>query len=308
MLHLALLCHLSAVSSELATNVDCLPYKSDEALLDLSGAKPQRFLHCAHPPPAERARIIPVPQGRTFCTTTWAALLVPTVRSRRLNHPHASPPAARQTCRGSPHPQDAPVRPWTTCATRELVRWPRTRAVPTGTGLPQRSPRRALCAVFGNVFAFGGTSSSSEKSTSAIFPDGGPNGDPTEVDLYIENITYYYNAAGGDHHLQTKINGKFAQINLDGPDNNKRGTASSNNEIVHETTFKFEFRRRDNGQPVVIPWMQFTFFDFDENVLTDWLKQNGATTGDGREARLRPLHLSPLNPLATPSSPALRPF
>ena len=49
MLRLALLCHLSAVSSELATNVACLPYKSDEALLDLSGAKPQRFLHCSPP-------------------------------------------------------------------------------------------------------------------------------------------------------------------------------------------------------------------------------------------------------------------
>jgi len=29
--------------------------------------------------------------------------------------------------------------------------------------------------------------------------------------------------------------------------------------------------------------MQFTFFDFDENVLNDYLKQNGATIGDGRE-------------------------
>ena len=269
--------------SALATNVECVPYKQNEALLDFSGAKRQRFLHCAHPPPAERARIVPVPQGRTFCTTTWAALLVPTVRRSRLK---ALMTAARQTCRGSPHPQDAPVRPWTTCATGELVRWPRTRAVPTGTGLPQRSPRRASCAVFGNVFAFGGTSSDSEKTTSAIFPEGGPNGDPTQVDLYIENITYYYNADGGDHHLQTKINGKFAQINLDGPNNDKRGT--SEHHTPHETTFKFEFRRRDNGQPVSIPWMQFTFFDFDENVLTDWLKQNGGADGDGREARLPP--------------------
>ena len=151
---------------------------------------------------------------------------------------------------------------------------------------------RASCAVFGNVFA--------SESNSAIFPDGGPNGDPTQVDLYIENITYYYNADGGDHHLQTKINGNFAQINLDGPNNDLRGTANSNLDIRHETTFKFEFRRRDNGQPVVIPWMQLTFFDFDENVLTDWLKGQGATTGDGREARLRPLPLSPLNPPLPP--------
>ena len=39
------LCHLSAVSAQqrLATNVQCLPIRSDEALLDFSGAKPQRF-------------------------------------------------------------------------------------------------------------------------------------------------------------------------------------------------------------------------------------------------------------------------
>ena len=169
---------------------------------------------------------------------------------------------------------------------------------PLGPACLSGSPRRASCAVFGNVFA--------SESNSAIFPDGGPNGDPTQVDLYIENITYYYNADGGDHHLQTKINGKFAQINLDGPNNDKRGT--SEHHTPHETTFKFEFRRRDNGQPVVIPWMQLTFFDFDENVLTDWLKQNGATTGDGREARLRPLP-SPHpceNPIA-PNRSALTP-
>ena len=94
--------------------------------------------------------------------------------------------------------------------------------------------------------------------------------------------------------MQTKINGKFAQINLDGPNNDLRGTADYN--TAHETTFKFEFKRRDNGQPVVIPWMQFTFFDFDENVLTPWLTQNGGADGDGREARLRPVPLSSLNP------------
>ena len=46
------LCHLSAVSAQqrLATNVQCLPIRSDEALLDFSGAKPQRFLHLCSPP------------------------------------------------------------------------------------------------------------------------------------------------------------------------------------------------------------------------------------------------------------------
>ena len=49
---LLVLCHLSAVSAQLrlATNVKCLPIRNDEALLDFSGAKPQRFLHCAHRP------------------------------------------------------------------------------------------------------------------------------------------------------------------------------------------------------------------------------------------------------------------
>ena len=205
------------------------------------------------------------------------------VRSRRLMGIMS---AARQKCRSSATSapiQDAPVRPWTTRATRELVRWPRTSAVPAGTGLPQRSPRRASCAVFGNVF--------NPASTSSF------TGTDTAIDLYIENITYYYNwdpwfgsgtrapvaasTRGGTHHLQNKLVGEFVQINLDGPDASRRGT----NAPPHETTFKFRFVRRDTGQPVSIPWMQFTFFDFDENVLTDWLKDQRVTSGDGREAR-----------------------
>ena len=161
---------------------------------------------------------------------------------------------------------------WSWCAGHE------TNAVPAGTSLPERSPRRASCAVFGNVF--------DPASTSFI------TGTDTAIDLYIENTTYYHNWAGGDHHMQTKINGKFAQINLDGPDNDRRGTG----EPAHETTLKFQFVRRDTNQPVSIPWMQFTFFDFDENVLTPWLTQNGGADGDGREARLRPVPLSSLNP------------
>ena len=101
--------------------------------------------------------------------------------------------------------------------------------------------------------------------------------------MYIENTTYYHNFGdGGSHHKVNGINGHFGQINLDGPDNNLRGTNAS----PHETTFRFRFVRRDTGQPVAIPWMQFTFFDFDENVLHYWLVNNaGAKEGDGREAR-----------------------
>jgi len=149
-------------------------------------------------PPAERARIVPVPQGRTCCTTTWAALLVTTVRRQVMNASHM-----RRSSATSAPIQDAPVRPWATRATRELVRWPRTNAVPAGTSLPQRPPRRASCAVFGNVF--------DAASTSFI------TGTATAIDLYIENTTYYYNWDGGNHHLQNTINGDFAQINLDGP-------------------------------------------------------------------------------------------
>ena len=91
--------------------------------------------------------------------------------------------------------------------------------------------------------------------------------------------------------MQTRLNGQFAQINLDGPNSDLRPGAPA-----HETTFRFQFKRRDTGQPVSIPWMQLTFFDFDENTLTDWMVGQGAVTGDGREARLRPLPIEP--PLA----------
>ena len=105
------------------------------------------------------------------------------------------------------------------------------------------------------------------------------------------------------------INGQFGQINLDGPNTNLR-TRRDKGRLVedHEVTFKFRFVRRDTGQPVSIPWMQFTFFDFDENMLTHWIVGNGAVTGDGREARLRPLpSLHPCeNPIA-PNRSALTP-
>merc|ERR1719171_525068 len=177
MLHLALLCHLSAVSA-LATNVACLPYKSNEALLDLSGAT---LLH----------NNLGGVAG-AYCAESQAQ----------------SPPREPSGCSSD------------------------MSGLPASSGCAGKAVDDVCYrgVVFGNVFA--------SQSTSAIFPDGGPNGDPTQVDLYIENITYYYNADGGDHHLQTRINGKFAQINLDGPNNDLRGTADYN--TAHETTFKFE--------------------------------------------------------------------
>ena len=45
LLRVALLCHLSVVGAvRLATNVACLPYRSDEIFLDLSGARAATFL------------------------------------------------------------------------------------------------------------------------------------------------------------------------------------------------------------------------------------------------------------------------
>ena len=107
MLRSALLCHLLAgsVQQGLATSVECLPYRSDEALLDFSGAKPQRFLYCSSPRLSAPGSY-PVPQRRPCCTTTWAALPVTTARRQVMN--------ARQRCRSSATSapiQDAPVRP-----------------------------------------------------------------------------------------------------------------------------------------------------------------------------------------------------
>ena len=143
MLGLALLCHLSAVSAQqrLAVNVECLPYRSDEALVNLSGAK---LPNCSpHRPPTERARIVqwPVPQMRSCCTTTWAALPVPTARHLRLVSV-TTPSDAQHRCRSSATSAllasipTATVRHWTTCAIREWVR-----AGPE----PTRSPLGPAC-------------------------------------------------------------------------------------------------------------------------------------------------------------------
>ena len=139
MLRLALLCHLSAVSAQqrLAKNVECLPYRPDEALFTTSGAK---LPNCSpHRPPTERARIVqwPVPQMRSCCTTTWAALPVPTARYLILLSVR-TPRDAQHRCRSSAASaiQSALVRHWTTCATREWVR-----AGPE----PTRSPLGPAC-------------------------------------------------------------------------------------------------------------------------------------------------------------------
>ena len=104
--------------------------------------------------------------------------------------------------------------------------------------------------------------------------------------------------SSGDGHLENTISGEYAQINVDGPNPNKRGT----NEPPHEVTLRFKFVRRDTGQPISIPWMQFTFFDFDETIHFHFMQ--GAETGDGREARA-PL---PTPALPTPTHPCGNPY
>jgi len=66
---------------------------------------------------------------------------------------------------------------------------------------------------------------------------------------------------------------------VDGPNPNKRGT----NEPPHEATLRFKFVRRDTGQPISIPWMQFTFFDFDETIHFHFMQ--GADIGPPAQRR-----------------------
>ena len=114
-------------------------------------------------------------------------------------------------------------------------------------------------------------------------------------------------SGSGDGHLENTISGDFAQINVDGPDPNKRGT----NEPPHEVTLRFQFVRRDTGQPISIPWMQFTFFDFDETTHRFGPNMYTQEDGDGREARAplpTPALPTPPNPDPTPTHPCGNPY
>ena len=77
----------------------------------------------------------------------------------------------------------------------------------------------------------------------------------------------------GRHHMENKIRGAFGYINVDGPNTYLR--PQKPNVDAHEVTLVFKFVKRDTGEPVNIPWMQFSFFDFDEN--------DNNEPGDGRE-------------------------
>ena len=103
--------------------------------------------------------------------------------------------------------------------------------------------------------------------------------------------------ASGTHHMENGFRGAFGYINVDGPNTNLR--SQKPNVDAHEVSLKFKFVRRDTGAPVIIPWMQFSFFDFDEN-------DNSEPAGDGREARDPPHPTPPTHPptpLGTPWCP-----
>ena len=169
----------------------------------------------------------------------------------------------------------------------------------------------AACAVIGNVL----DATSSEKVTGVA---------GVKVDLYIENTTYYRpdvraapaplappppkkstvcaasQAPGNNHIKETDRNGvdvkTFFEINVKGPPPSSRSTAPGGTTFVDLT---FKFVRRDTGLPVIIPWMQFTLFDFDQN--------NDGNTGNGKEARgPPPVRTAPARPAHARSVARLR--
>ena len=91
--------------------------------------------------------------------------------------------------------------------------------------------------------------------------------------------------------MENGIGGAFGYINVDGPNTNLRRLKP--NVDAHKVSLKFKFVRRDTGAPVIIPWMQFSFFDFDEN-------QN---SGDGQEVHDPPTTPTPLGPPRCPTNP-----
>ena len=67
--------------------------------------------------------------------------------------------------------------------------------------------------------------------------------------------------ASGSHHKQNMINGKFGQINLDGPNTPLRADRDATPPIDvpdHEVTLRFRFVNRDTGAAISIPWLQFS--------------------------------------------------
>ena len=77
------------------------------------------------------------------------------------------------------------------------------------------------------------------------------------IDLWVEATTGYV-PAGDDRNYLRESNDvpTFGAINLRGP-----GAADGLNSVG----LTFTLKRRDNLAEVTIPWMQLTFFDFDQD-------------------------------------------
>ena len=114
----------------------------------------------------------------------------------------------------------------------------------------------------------------------------------------------------GDWHKLNRIEGDFGYINVDSPNTEFRtlpkdaphsAAAMANAASIHDVTLQFKFVRRDTGLPVTLSWMQFSFFDFDENDPKTW---DGKIMNEweGREAPPPPLPRPPSRP-TDPHSP-----
>ena len=109
----------------------------------------------------------------------------------------------------------------------------------------------------------------------------------------------------GDWHQLNRIDGAFGNVNVDSPNEELRtmppATATAGAASTHDVKLQFKFVRRDTGQPVTLSWMQFSFFDFDENDPYTW---DGKIMNEweGREAPPPPLPRPPSRP-TDPHSP-----
>jgi hypothetical protein len=120
MLRLALLCHLSAVSAQqrLAVNVQCLPIRSDEALLDFSGAN---LLH--NNLGGVAAQWCASDDGKNDCSSDMS--LLPNCTGKTIDDPCYEGVGALTTNQRSPRwdrPASAPTASRVVCSLRKRLR------------------------------------------------------------------------------------------------------------------------------------------------------------------------------------------
>ena len=168
------------------------------------------------------------------------------------------------------------VGPKTTIARKRWVRWPPARTAPKGPAPPHRAPLVARAAVFGNVVG--------PAQLSGL--TGG-----VQIDLWVEATTDYV-PAGDDKNYLRESNDvpTFGEINLRGP---------GSQDGLNSVGLTFTFKRRDNRAEVTIPWMQLTFFDFDQDI---WQGGNAGREVPPPRPALPP---SPRRPCPTAHRPPL---